>query len=257
MLKVDRTYFNLILVVSALAALYLLSQSWKNQLVVEGVKVYDAHLVSGNEVRSLAEIRTGSRLYKLSLLKIARRVEQNPFVERAVVVRALPYDVTITIKEHDPIALVATPTSTFSVDRHGVILPLPMQRKNNMPVITNVPVQLQVGDTAKGTLMQAVDFISDAEKLGPALSANIGEVRLDDGNLIAFTTGSSLRIIVGKNDFYRKLLYLQKFLKDVADNGNAHYSYVDLRFNGQIVLGTGSVDLPKQLAMLGSTGKEN
>lgn len=257
MLKVERTYLNLILVVSALAALFLLSQSWKNQLLVQKVDVYDAHLVSGSEVKSLADIRPGSPLYKLSLLKIEKRVERSPFVARAVVVRALPYDVAITVKEHDPIAVVATPTATFSVDRRGVILPLPMERKNNMPVITNVMERLQVGDTAKGALMQAVQFVSDAEKFGPALSANIGEVRLDHGDLIAYTTGSSLRIIVGRNDFYRKLLYLQKFLKDVADKGNSHYSYVDLRFNGQIVVGKGSADFNRQLAMLGSTGKEN
>jgi len=129
MQKIDRTYLNLILVISAFAALFLLSQGWKKQLVVANVKVYDTHLLTGNEVRSLADIQTGSPIYKLSLLKIARRVEQNPFVDRAVVVRALPYDVTITVKEREPIALVATPTSVLSVDKDGIILPLPMQRK--------------------------------------------------------------------------------------------------------------------------------
>ncbi len=257
MLKVERTYLNLILVISGVTALFLLSQSWKNQLVVEKVKVYDTHLVTGDEVRSLAGIQTGSPLYKLSLLKIAQRVEQNPFVDRAVVVRALPYDVTITIKERDPIAIVATPTATLSVSSHGVILPLPMERKNNMPVITNVQQQLVVGDTATGALMKAVDFIDDAQKLGPALSANIAEVRLDQGNLIAYTTVSSLQIIVGRNDFNRKLLYLQKFLQQAAIQGGQHYSYVDLRFNGQIVVGTGSADLHSQIAMTRPTGKEN
>lgn len=257
MLKVDRTYLNLILVVSAVAALFLLSQGWKNQLVVEKVKVYDTHLVTGDEVRTLAGIQTGSPLYKLSLLKVAQRVERNPFVDRAVVVRAIPYDVTITVKERDPIAIVATPTATLSISSHGVILPLPMERKNNMPVITNVKQQLVVGDTAKGALLQAVNFIDDAERMGPALSANIAEVRLDEGNLIAYTTVASLQVIVGKNDFNRKLLYLQKFLQQAAVEGGPHYSYVDLRFNGQIVVGTGSADLHRQLALMRSTGKEN
>ncbi|MCL5021699.1 MAG: FtsQ-type POTRA domain-containing protein [Bacteroidetes bacterium] len=257
MLKLDRTYLNLILVVSTLTALYLLSQSWKNQLVVEKVKVYDAHILTDNEVRDLADIPAGSPLYKLSLLRIAQRVERNPFVDRAVVVRALPYDVTITVKEHDPIALVATPSSVFSIDRKGIILPLPMKRKNNMPVITNVQEQLQVGDTAKGTLMQAAEFINDARMLGPSLSANIAEVRIDGGNLIAYTTVSSLQIIIGENDFNRKLLYLKKFLNEVADGGDQDYRYVDLRFNGQIVVGTGSVNLNNQLAMLRAAGKGN
>lgn len=257
MLKVERTYLNLILAVSIVTALYLLSQNWKNQLVVEKVRVYDTHILTGSEVKDIADIRTGSALYKLSLLKIAQRVETNPFVNRAVVVRTLPYDVTITVEERDPVALVATPTSMFSVGEDGIILPLPMQRKNNMPVITNVAAQLAVGDTAKGALMQAVEFINDARKLGPALSANIGEVRLDDGNLIAYTTVSSLQIIVGKNDFNTKLLYLRKFLRQVAEEGSPNYRYVDLRFKGQIVVGTGSVGLHKQLAMMRPVEKGN
>ncbi len=257
MLKVDRTYLNLILAICIVTALYLLSQGWKNQLVVQNVKVYDTHILTGSEVRNLADIRTGSPLYKLSLLKIAQKVESNPFVNSAVVVRTLPYDVTITVKERDPIALVATPSSMFSVGEDGVILPLPMQRKNNMPVITNVKDQLAVGDTAKGTLMQAVEFIDDARRFGPALSANIGEVKLDDGNLVAYTTVSSLQIIVGKNDFNTKLLYLRKFLQQAAEEGNLNYRYVDLRFKGQIVVGTGPVGLHKQLAMMRPVGKGN
>ncbi len=257
MLKIDRTYLNLILVISALGALFLLSQSWKNQLVVQKVNVYDEHLITGDEVKSLADIQTGSPLFKLSLMKIARRVEENPFVDKAVVVRALPYDVAITVTERDPIAVVATPTSAYSVDKHGIILPLPMQRKNNMPVITGVHEQLEVGDTARGTLKQAVNFIDDAQKLGSAFSANIAEVKLDRGDLVAYTTVSSLQVIVGKDDFNRKLLYLQKFLQEAALNGGPQCSYVDLRFNGQIVVGTGTAEIHNQLAMVKQAGKEN
>ncbi len=257
MLKIERTYLNLILVISALAALYFLSQGWKKQLVVEKVEVYDTHILTAGEVKSLADVTMGSSLYKLSLMKITRRVEENPFVDNAVVVRAIPYDVTITVQERDPIALVATQISMFSVDGHGIILPLPMKRKNNMPVITNVAGPLSVGDTAKGALMQAVDFVRDAQKYGSSLSASIAEVRLDSNNLIAYTTSSSLPIIIGRNNFERKLLYLQKFLTEVADNGEPNCSYVDLRFNGQIVIGTGTGDFHRQIAMVRPTGKEN
>lgn len=257
MLKVDRTYLNLILAVSVVTSLYLLAQNWKKQLIVENVKVYDTHILTSNEVKKLANIRAGSPLFKLSLLKIAERVERDPFVNRATVVRTLPYDVTITVKERNPIALVATRTSVFSVDHQGIILPLPMRRKNNMPVITNVGQKLEVGDTARGSLMQAVDFINDARNLGPSLSANIGQVRLEEGNLIAYTTASSLQIIVGKNDFNRKLLYLRRFLKEVAADGGQNCKYVDLRYKGQIVVGTGSVSLHRQLAMVRPAGKGN
>ncbi len=256
--KIERTYLSFILSISLLMALFLLAQNWKRQLAVEKVKVYDTRILTGDEVRSLAEVPIGAPLYALNLMKIARNVEQSPFVDRAVVVRALPYDLTITVSERDPIAIVATGSTMLSVDGNGIMLPLPMQRKNNMPVITNVQGQLGVGDTARGALMQAVKFIQDTQAYGPALTANIAEVRLDGGNLVAYTTASSLPVIIGTNDFERKLLYLQKFLTDV-DNSNAtpNYSYVDLRFNGQIVLGTLSGSLHNQIAMKGPGGKEN
>ncbi len=257
MLRIDRTYLNLILVLGIVTSLYLLSQNWKRQLVVREVEVYDTQILTSSEVKSLADIATGSPLYKLNLLKIEQRVERNPFVNQAMVVRTLPYDVTITVRERDPIALVATRSAVFSVDRQGIILPLPMKRKNNMPVITNVSDKLEVGDTARGTLKQAVDLIKDARNLGPSLSANIGEVRLDGGDLIAYTTASSLQIIVGKNDFHRKLLYLRKFLQEVAADGSPNYRYVDLRYKGQIVVGTGAVSPHSQLAMVRPAGKGN
>jgi len=244
--KIERTYLNLVAVVSVFTALYLISQNWKSQLLLHNIKVYDAHILTDNEVAALADVQAGSPLYQVSLRKVSRRVEQNPFVREAIVVRALPYDLTITVHERNPIALVATPNSMLSVDDRGIILPLPLERKNDLPVITNVQNEVQVGDTARGILMQAVDFLADAQKLGPSLSASIAGVRVDGGNLVAYTTASSLPVIIGKGDFDRKLLYLQGFIRDVASTDNFDYSYVDLRFNGQIVVGTASGNSGRQ-----------
>ncbi len=238
MKKIEKTYLNFTIVISVLAALYLISQNWKNQLVLEKVKVYDTHILTNNEVRALAAVQKGSPLFQLSLSEISKRVEQNPFVQTAIVVRALPYDLTITVHERNPIALIATSGAVLSVDDKGVVLPLPLKRKNDLPVITNVQNQLQIGDTVKGDLMQAVKFIDDAQKLGSTLSASIAEVRLSGDNLVAYTTASSLPVIIGKDNFDRKLLYLQEFLSKVANSGSLDYNYVDLRFNGQIVVGT-------------------
>jgi len=238
MKKIGRTYLNFTLAVCAMVVLLLVSQNWKNQLALRDVKVYDASILTNNEIKLLADVRTGSPLFGLNLSQISYRVEQNPFVKNAIVVRALPYDLTITVHERTPLALLATPASMLSVDESGIVLPLPLERKNNLPVITNIRVQLSVGDTVKGSLMRAVEFLSDAEKLCPSLSASIAEIQLQGDNLVAFTTSSSLPVIIGKGDFEKKLLYLQEFLTKIS--GNSDYDYIDLRFDGQIVLGTGS-----------------
>lgn len=231
------TYLYFSLTVSAVAALYFISQNWKNQLVLQNVRVYDARILTDQEVKTIADVNRGSPLFRLSLAKISRRVRQNPFVKEAVVVRALPYDLTITVHERNPIALVSAVGSMLSVDGSGVILPVPLARKNNLPLITNVTEQLRVGDTAKGSLMQAVQFINDAEKMGQALTANIAEIRIENGNLVIYTTALSLPVVIGTGDFERKLLYLQKFMADLASPDGSQCDYIDLRFDGQIVLG--------------------
>jgi len=210
-MKIERTYLNFTLTVSVLVALYLTSQNWKNQLVLDDVKVYNASLLTDSEVKTLADVQKGSSLYALSLTQISHRIEENPFVKKAVVVRALPYDLTVTVNERDPLALLATSSAMYSVDPDGVVLPLPLERKSNVPVITNVQSSLRVGDTVKGSLMQAVKFISGAGKMGPALSASIAEIRLEGDNLIAYTTASALPVIIGKGDLERKLVYLRNF----------------------------------------------
>lgn len=244
MKSIDRPYLNFTLAVCAVVALFLISQNWKNQLVLRDVKVYDASILTDNEVRSLADVRLGTPLYGLSLSTISHRVKQNPFVKGAVVVRALPYDLTITVQEREPLALLAMPGSMLSVDEDGIVLPLPLERKNDVPVITNITDQLSVGDTVKGACMDAVNLLADAQRAGTAVSASIAEVRLSSGsgeqggNLVVFTTVTSLPVIIGNGSFERKILYLQKFLTEIANAGDADYSYVDLRFDGQIVLGT-------------------
>ncbi|HUI29083.1 MAG TPA: FtsQ-type POTRA domain-containing protein [Candidatus Acidoferrales bacterium] len=237
MKRIERTYLNFTFGVCVLAALYLTSQNWKNQLVLQDVKVYDASILTDDEVKTLADVHAGSRLYGLNLSKISSRVRQNPFVKEATVVRALPYDLTITVQERNPLALLALKSSMLSIDEDGIVLPVPLERKNNLPIITNITAQVAVGDTAKDDLMQAVNFLSEAERFGPAIAASIDEVQLNEGNLVVFTTASSLPAVVGKGNFDRKLLYLQKFLTEIAGRGDADYYYVDLRFDGQIVLG--------------------
>jgi cell division protein FtsQ len=237
-IKVEKTYLNFVLTVSVLIALYLVSQNWKRQLVLRNVDIHDASILRDNEVKALAGVRYGSALYGLSLSQIAHRVEKNPFVKRAIVVRALPYDLKITVRERVPVALlILTSSDVLSIDKEGVVLPLPLGRKNGLPVITNVDSELAVGDTARGDLMQAVKFICDADDVGGAFSANIAEVKLDGDNLIAYTTTSSLPIVIGKGDLHRKLLYLHDFLKESTNIDDQGYSYVDLRFDGQIVVG--------------------
>ena len=88
--------------------------------------------------------------------------------------------------------------------------------------------------------MQAVKFLSDADKVGVGLSASIAEVQLQGDNLVIFTTASSLPVVIGKGNFERKLLYLQEFSREIAGSGDSGYDYVDLRFDGQIVLGVRS-----------------
>ena len=262
---IERTYLNFTLVVCAVAALFLISQNWKNKLVLRDVKVYDASLLTDNEVRNLADVQLGVPLYGLSLSTISHRVKQNPFVKKAVVVRALPYDLTITVQEREPLALLAMPGSMLSVDEDGIVLPLPLERKNDVPVITNITNQLSVGDTVKGALMDAVNLLADARRAGTAVSASIAEVRLSGGsseqkgNLIVFTTVASLPVIIGTGSFERKILYLQKFLTEIASAGDADYRYVDLRFDGQIVLGTQTAsDLAgSSTAEVGSSEKVN
>ena len=262
MKKIDRTYLNFTLALCTTVALYLISQNWKDQLVLQNVKVYDTSILTDGEVKALADVKTGSSLYGLSLSQISCRVGRNPFVKEAIVVRALPYDLTITVHERNPLALLAMPASMLSVDGNGVVLPLPLERKNNIPVITNITDQLSIGDTVKGNLMQAVKFLSEAGKFGERLSAGIAEVQLSKGsgglgdNLVVFTTASSLPVIIGKGDFGRKLLYLQKFLTEIA--ASSDYGYVDLRFDGQIVLGTQSTASQANVVRTSeSSGKEN
>ena len=79
MKKIERTYLNFTLAVCVFVALYLISQNWKNQLVLHDVKVYDASILTDDEVKTLADVQAGSSLYGLSLAEISHRVRAESF----------------------------------------------------------------------------------------------------------------------------------------------------------------------------------
>ncbi|MGB9592391.1 MAG: cell division protein FtsQ/DivIB [Candidatus Kryptoniota bacterium] len=244
-MKLDRVYINFTIALSAAAALYLISGNWKHQLVLDRIFVKGDRILTRDEIKSLAGVDSGALLFKISLAAVRDRIEKNPYVKRVVVVRQPPYYLSVNITERYPVALIATANNAmFSVDREGIVLPLPLKRKANLPLITNVNQSISVGDTAKGMLKEGVELINDAMDLshetGNDIVANISEVRLSNEGLILYTTAPSVQVIVGKGDFHRKLVYLQAFLSQVTAQGQFSCRYVDLRFDGQVVVNKAS-----------------
>lgn len=245
-MKLEKTYLNFTIAFSAVAALYLISVNWKHQLTLERIFVNGDRILTADEVKLLAGVQKGSPLFKISLASVRDRIEKNPYVKRAVVVREPPYYLNINVIERIPVAVIALANgekdgvSMFSVDKDGVILPLPLKRKADLPLITNVHESISIGDTAKGTLKEAIELINDAANLshetGINLSANISEVRLSNDGLILYTTAPSIQVMVGKNDFHRKLVYLQSFLSQITSQSGFACRYIDLRFDGQVVV---------------------
>ena len=247
-MKLDRVYLNFTIALSAVAALYLISGNWKHQLILDRIFVKGDQILTGDEIKSLAGVDSGALLFKISLASVRDRIEKNPYIKRAVVVRELPYYLKINVKERVPVALIAAIQGThdtsdaamFSVDKEGIILPVPLKRKVNLPLITNVNQTIAVGDTAKGMLKEAIQLINDAVDLagetGINVLANISEIRLSNDGLILYTTAPSFEVIVGKGDFHRKLVYLQNFISQVTSKSGFACRYVDLRFDGQVVV---------------------
>jgi cell division protein FtsQ len=90
---------------------------------VQGVQVEGVTTVQAADVLSAAAVPTGAPLASIDTAAVAARVAALPPVASAVVARAWPHTVTVTVVERVPVATATTPAGVQLVDGGGVVYP--------------------------------------------------------------------------------------------------------------------------------------
>jgi cell division protein FtsQ len=183
----------------------------------------------------------GRNVFFVPLRLRRTELEQIPWVEHATVMRLLPNQLRVAVRERTPIAFVRIGDQIKLVDEAGVILDMPtamMAAKHfSFPVVTGIhPGDPLSTRTARMHLYQR--FIAELDASGGKISSQLSEVDLSDPEDVRTTVparGSDLLLHFGDENFLARYRVYQTHLAE-WEQQYPHLAAVDLRYDGQVVL---------------------
>lgn len=217
------------------------AQVWKRDLNVAGVRTEGNRILTSSELQRLANVPRSARLFDLDLTTIQQRIEKNPFVREAAVLRDLPDRIAIRIVEREPIAALSSARLLY-LDAEGMVLPsVQSDHVFDLPVITGA---LQEEDCIPGrkvtgqSVQDALQLLRVAIELDENLYRRISEVNIrDSGDLVAYTVDFGVPVVFGRGDLAMKLVTLESFWNSVVNSRGAHeLASIDVRFAQQVVV---------------------
>lgn len=259
--------------------LWRLGEWGLNQLVyenrtfaIEHIEVETDGVISPDQLRRWAGVKTGVNLFALDLARVKRDLELVPLIGSVSVERLLPRTVRIRVTEREALAQVNVPrpraeggleVTVFHIDTEGyVMVPLdPRQRttplhqtEDSLPVLAGLRLpDLQPGRSiASPQVHSALDLIS-AFATSP-MAGLVDLQRIDVGlpEVLVVTTGQGSEVTFGLRDLDQQLRRWRKIhdegrrlKRDIATLDLAVSNNVPVRWLEASVLPTPPPKLPR------------
>ncbi len=164
-------------------------------------------------------------------------LEQLPWVEHATVMRLLPNELRVAVKERTPVAFVRQSGTIGLVDANGVLLDMgpdaPVEEHYSFPVVTGIsgadPLSVRAARMKMyGRFMEEMD----------AASKDLSEVDLsdpEDVKALVPSAGSDILVHFGETDFLHRYKVYAAHVGEWK-TANPRLASVDMRYEHQVVL---------------------
>jgi len=214
---------------------------WKRGLSLQKIRVQGSRYVTNQEVIGAAALPQRQSLFDVDLFAAQQRVLTNRFLKSASVRREVPDAIVITVEERVPLAAVMMGSVSY-LDDEGFVLP-PLRSRD----ILDVPVLAARGEggevqpgkyVSSPGLLEALSVVRLAREIDDRLYRQISEVHAGGKQeLIFYTAESGVPVLVGHENIGVKLVHFESFWRQfVEPRGPGGLQYVDLRFQGQVVV---------------------
>lgn len=147
---------------------------------VREVRVVGSDRLEQPEILRVAAVEEGANLVTLPIEDVERRLQDHPWISRAVVERDLPAAVVIHIVERRPAGWVQDPDGPVVVAGDGTVLSRERRRPSSLPEIARWPDPLTVGETVRGLHLQ----LRISSTMSPWLLRRVESAAIDDGDAI-------------------------------------------------------------------------
>jgi cell division septal protein FtsQ len=222
---------NAVLLVAAIVALAMLY--WRTQsdgrFAVRHLETSGAQHTTSADVEAVRQRYLGTNLFHLDIAGLRRDVSSLPWVSRVEIEKKLPDTLKVRIVERIPIALVQSNDTIRYVDDRGVAFAglSPASGDSDLPLISGA----QSGD-----LPRSVAILRTLRAQDPDLYSRISEMHpLPPGGFAFFDRELHAFVYANEEEVSSKWRDLRSIAR-AEHLGRGDIAYVDLRFNGQIVI---------------------
>ena len=208
------------------------------------VQIRGDHFVSRSSVLEIFAPDRGRSVLRIPLAERRAQIESLPWVERAVVRRALPNGIQVQITERTPIAFLREGTELLLVDRQGTILDRPLEGNFHFPVVTGINSAMPLDARARRMQMMA-EFMKQIREVNAGAGDWVSEIDLSDATDLQATLAGlqasgamipgAVLVHFGDADFHDKF---QVLLNNISQWQAAagRIASVDLRFEREVVV---------------------
>ncbi len=211
----------------------------------EQIQLTGNHFVARSAVLGIFRQDRNRSILRIPLDERRRALEQIPWVEQAVVRRALPNRLQVELTERTPVAFLRSDANLQLVDVHGVILERPLEGDFRFPVVTGISESMPLAGRER-RMNRFVEFLKQVNLARPGSSERVSEVDLADAGDLRVTLAGlpelagqgPVLVHFGDGDFLAKFrLLLDDFAQWRASAGRV--DSVDLRFSREVVVNPG------------------
>lgn len=232
--------FVFILLILICAYLFLHSSFF----AIDNICVTGSNNVSGDEIIKISGLTKGMNIFNINEKLRSQAVATHPLIKSSIIVRHLPRQVEIQVKERKVWALIPYQGALLCVDDEGICIDkLSHFSLVDYPVLTldKIPDHVNLGQAVNETGVKMARQIWIA--LDPKERKEIsqfhyqnknGEVLIYSRGGTEFRWGTTERM-QEKVAFFKQMLKIER---DMQAKGDNDLEYVDLRYKGQPVVKT-------------------
>ena len=205
---------------------------------VDQIRVEQQVRVSEGDILDASDIRVGDSLFDLELHMIGRKIEEHPWIAKAVVERSFPDQVVIRVVERQARAIIDL-DYLYYVDRNGEVFKmLETGDELDYPVITGIDRQylLDHPDRTRDSLDLALSLMEQLEQRRIFNLDDVSEIHFDQQEgLIVHTRIGGVPVRMGKLNFHAKLNRLETIYEDLEPRLLA-LKYIDLNVTDRVIV---------------------
>lgn len=155
--------------------IYELLKTYTSSFMIKKISVTGTVLSQDMQFDNIVNAATNSvqgNLTYLDIKELKRQLEKIDLIKQATIKRDLPNTLSIDIIERQPVAILRTKSTNYTIDKEGIVLSL-------IPNITIPALKIEYGIAMNGNQI-ADDFLLRMLKpLASKKSTNIQEIRID------------------------------------------------------------------------------